>query len=64
MGSLSLALTIVGILLVFDFGRQKLPWGFLVIWMIIANVLQLASALQWILRQKVEEMIKRDIFPS
>ncbi|KAL8807167.1 MAG: hypothetical protein Q9182_000849 [Xanthomendoza sp. 2 TL-2023] len=36
LGSISLALTIVGFLLILDLGGQKLPWGHPLIWIIFA----------------------------
>lgn len=37
LGSISLALTIVGFLLVVDLGGQKLPWSHPVIWILLAS---------------------------
>ena len=37
MGSLSLALAIVGFLVVIDLGGQKIPWGHPAIWTILAS---------------------------
>lgn len=37
LGSIALALTIVGFLLVLDLGGQKLPWGHPVIWITLAS---------------------------
>ena len=37
LGSISLALTIVGFLLVLDLGGQKLPWGHPAIWILLTS---------------------------
>ena len=41
LGSLSLALTIVGFLLVLDLGGQKLPWSHPVIWILLTSSIAL-----------------------
>lgn len=37
LGSISLALTIVGFLLVLDLGGQKVPWGHPAIWILLTS---------------------------
>ena len=59
MGSLSLALTIIGVLLVLDLGGQKLPWGHPVIWITLS-----ASVVVGILFILIEAYVAREpIFP-
>ncbi len=59
MGSLSLALTLVGFLLVLDLGGQKIPWRHPAIWIILAS-----SAAMGLVFVIVEGYVAREpIFP-
>lgn len=59
LGSISLALTIVGFLLVLDLGGQKLPWGHPLIWIIFA-----AASLSSIAFALIEAFVAREpIYP-
>ena len=59
MGSVSLALTIIGFLLVLDLGGQKIPWDHPAIWIILAS-----SAAMGLLFLLIEGYVAREpIFP-
>ena len=59
LGSISLASTIVGFLLVLDLGGQKLPWSHPVIWIVFAS-----SAVVGLLFLAIEGYVaKEPIFP-
>ncbi|KAL8820050.1 MAG: hypothetical protein Q9223_001656 [Gallowayella weberi] len=59
LGSISLALTIVGFLLILDIGGQKLPWGHSLIWIIFA-----AASVSSIAFVLIEAFVAREpIFP-
>ena len=59
MGSVSLALTIVGFLLVLDLGGQKIPWDYPAIWIILAS-----SAVMGLFFLLIEGYVAREpIFP-
>lgn len=59
LGSISLALTIVGFLLVLDLGGQKFPWGHPAIWILLT--LSVALGLLFLL---IEGKVAREpIFP-
>ena len=59
MGSVSLALAIVGFLLVLDLGGQKLPWGHPAIWATLASAV--VMSLLFLLVEKY--VAKEPIFP-
>ena len=59
MGSVSLALTIIGFLLVVDLGGQKIPWDHRAIWIILAS-----SVVMGLLFLLIEGYVAREpIFP-